>query len=308
MADTSPYNHTANITLRHSAEQAAQSLPALRAEAEKAVASVLHGDHAQSKPGMGEKFWQYREYVPGDRPQDIDWRQTAKTEHVFIRQREWQTAQTSILWCSQSQSMAFTSSNRFPTKQQTARVLTMALGIMMVRAGEKIGSFCAGKTGRSESALEDLATKLTQDIRSLAPLPDPNLYALPRHAYFFQIGDYLEPLSEIEQNFKQFSGSTAGGCVIQILDPSELELLYNGRVLFRDKNHGKTQRVDNVAAIRAAYQKRIQNHNEALHQLCKEHHWHHIMHRTDQDYAETLSTIWSMISHEHLAMNAGGSE
>ena len=304
MSNTPTDNYDAATGLRHVSEEATQSLPALRAEAEKAVASVLHGDHAQSKPGMGEKFWQYREYVPGDRPQDIDWRQSAKTEHVFIRQREWQTTQTSILWCSQSPSMDFASRSKYPSKQEAARVLTLALGILMTRAGEQIGAFGARKTGRSENALQDLTLKLTEDIRSTAPLPDPDLYDLPRHAFLFQVGDYLEPLEVIEENFKQFSSQSAGGFVLQILDPAELKLPYNGRVLFRDKT--TSQNIDNVASIRKAYQERINGHNHALHQLCKEHHWHHALHRTDMSYAQTLSNIWSIMSHEHLGAQEGG--
>lgn len=304
MTNTRTDNHDAATGLRHTSEEATQSLPALRAEAEKAVASVLHGDHAQSKPGMGEKFWQYREYVPGDRPQDIDWRQSAKTEHVFIRQREWQTTQTSILWCSQNPSMHFRSHAKYPTKQEAARILSLALGILMTRAGEQIGAFGARKTGRSENALQDLTLKLTEDIRSTAPLPDPDLYDLPRHAFFFQIGDYLEPLEVIEENFKQFSSQSAGGFVLQILDPAELSLPYSGRVLFRDKNNA--QRIDNVASIRHAYQERISKHNHALHQLCKEHHWHRTLHRTDMSYAQTLRNIWSIMSHEQLSAQEGG--
>lgn len=307
MTGNNPHIHEESRVLRQGAEAASESLPALWADAENAVASVLHGDHPQSKPGMGEKFWQYREYAPGDRPQDIDWRQTAKTEHVFIRQKEWQTTQTAILWCSQSAGMGFSSRpSRYPSKAQAARVLTLALALMMTRAGEQIGSFGARKTGRSENALLDLALKLTEDIRSVAPLPDPDLYDLPPHAFFVQAGDFLEPLERIEENFKQFSGQSAGGLVVQVLDPAELSLPYDGRVLFRNMAQEQTLRIDNVASVRKAYQQRIAAHNDALHQLCKEHHWHHVLHRTDRPYADTLSTIWAMLSYDPAGGRQGG--
>ena len=293
--------------IRQISEAKSESLPALQAIAENAVASILHGEHPQSKPGTGEKFWQYREYVMGDRPQDIDWRQSAKTEHVFIRQKEWQTTQTSIFWCSQAPSMHFGSKAKHPDKITAARILTLAIALLMTKAGEQIGAFGARKTGRSENTLQDLGHKITDDIRSVSSLPDPAIYDLPHHAFFIQIGDFLDPLEDINAAFKQFSAQSAGGFVVQVLDPAELELPYNGRVLFRDKTHGDTYKIDNVASIRSAYRKRIENHNEALHHLCKEHHWHHILHRTDQDISSTLAKIWATMSHEHFNIQHEGS-
>lgn len=288
------------FSLRQNAERVSESLPALQAIAEKAVAGILHGDHAQSKPGTGEKFWQYRDYVPGDRPQDIDWRQTAKTDHVFIRQKEWQTTQSAIFWCSQHPSMQFVSSKKLPPKIEAARVLTLALGLLMTRAGEQIGAFGSRKTGRSASAVQDVGIKITEDIHSTASLPDAKLYDLPRHAFFVQTGDFLDPLEDIERCFKQFSGQSAGGFVIQILDPAEMDLPYDGRVLFQNSPENARQQIDNVASVRAAYQARIQDHIELLRQLCKEQHWHYILHRTDTAYSQTLADIWVTMSHEHL--------
>lgn len=296
MSDTS--NIQANA-LRHSAEEAGASLGALRIDAEKAVASVLHGEHAQSKPGAGEKFWQYREYVQGDRPQDIDWRQTAKTEHVFIKQKEWQTPQSVIFWCNQSASMDFKSKEKYPRKIDTARIFTLAMALIMVRSGEKVGMFGSRKVGRSENTLLDMELKLTEDIRSTLPLADYSLFDLPQHASFVQIGDFLEPLDLIEHNFKQFSGRSSGGFVIQILDPAELNLPYDGRVLFEDSKQNR-QQIDNVASIRAEYKKRIRDHNRALQQLCKENRWHYILHRTNKDIKETLMNIRAALSYEHI--------
>lgn len=284
-------------SLRGQAQQASESLPALRAAAEKAVASVLHGEHGQSKPGSGEKFWQYREYVQGDRPQDIDWKQTAKTESVFIKQKEWQTTQSVIFWCCQNGSMHFQSSAKYKSKSDHARILTLALALLMTKAGEQVGTFGGRKVGRSQNALEDLEIKLTQDIRSTAPLADYNFYNLPQHATFIQIGDFLEPLEDIEKNFKQFSGQSSGGLVIQVLDPAEINLPYNGRVLFQDMGGtAQKQQIDNVASIRASYKKRIEEHNEALHQICKQQGWHYYLHRTDKDIADSLANIWSLLT------------
>ena len=289
-------NEHHSYTLRSQSQEAAESLPALRAAAENAVASVLHGEHAQSKPGTGEKFWQYREYVQGDRPQDIDWRQTAKNQAVFIKQKEWQTTQSVIFWCCQNTSMRFQSPKTKINKLGHARILTLAIAILMTKAGELVGSFGSRKVGRSQNAIEDLELKLTEDIRSYETLPDPQLYTLPQHASFIQIGDFLEPLDMIEDNFKQFSGQTSGGLIVQVLDPAELDLPYEGRILFQGMNRNDKQQIDNVASIRKAYRERIEAHNRSLQQLCKEHGWHFFQHRTDAHIEETLANIWSLLT------------
>lgn len=298
------YSH--QTQLRQHAEEAGESLPALQALAEKAVASVLHGDHGQSRPGMGEKFWQYREYAGGDRPQDIDWKQTAKTDHVYIRQKELQTTQTSVFWCSQSPSMGFSSRKKSPSKITAARVLTLALGILMTRAGEQISAFGSRKTGRSAAALDDLGLKITQDIRSRSSLPDASIYDLPRHAFFIALGDFLDPLEEIEASFKQFAPQSAGGFVVQILDNAELDLPYEGRVLFSDPNRRIAQAIENVSSIRKAYQERVSAHNAALEKLCKEQNWHYIQHITRNDYKDTLSRIWEIMSYTPHHNRQGG--
>lgn len=305
--------------LRGKAEAESESLPALQALAEKAVMSILHGAHSQYHPGTGEKFWQFRPYVQGDRPQDIDWKQTAKTQGVFIKQKEWQTTQTSVFWCSTAPSMRFSSKVKRPEKLTAARVLTLALAMMMTRAGEQISTLGSRKTGRSAQAVQELGLHLLSDKQSkdskssaaqksiaAAALPETLGSPLPRHAFFVAIGDFLEPLENIEQSFKQFSAQSDGGLIVQILDPAELELPYDGRVLFRDMHGSALEQIENVGAVRDIYKERIESHNALLAKLCKEQKWNYILHRTDTDYKATLAAIWEILSFQSLNHQIGG--
>lgn len=282
------------LRLRRAAEEAASDLPALMARAEHAVAGILHGDHAQRKPGTGEKFWQYRDYVPGDRPQDIDWRQSGKSDRVFIRQREWQTTQSAFFWCNEGASMDFASDKHIPKKSEAAKIIALALGILMIRAGEQIGLYGDTRTGRTELALQRISDALCDDVRQFDTLPDPFALKLPKHCSVLQIGDFLSPVEEIELVFAALSAQADSGLVVQVLDPAELELPFSGRVIFEEPAGGK-ETVNHVDSIRARYKERIENHLAAVRDICKRQHWHYVLHRTDGDISETLSWIWAAL-------------
>ena len=52
--------------LRQAAESLSQRLPSLLVEAERVAATVAPGVHGRRRTGMGETFWQFRQYQAGD--------------------------------------------------------------------------------------------------------------------------------------------------------------------------------------------------------------------------------------------------
>ena len=75
--------------LRHTAEVVAATLPPLLVAAQRVAATVTLGSHGRRRAGAGDAFWQFRHYSKDDTPQAIDWRQSAKFDTVFVRDREW---------------------------------------------------------------------------------------------------------------------------------------------------------------------------------------------------------------------------
>ena len=284
------------LLLRREAEYAASTLPSLMMAAETISASLSHGIHAQRKSGPGETFWQFREYHPTDRPQDIDWRQSAKTDHVLIKQREWQTTQKTYLWCASGTSMDFSSDPKRYNKQGTAHIILLALALLLRQAEEQIGVFGDIKTGRSEETMQKIAQFLLDRVHTEEPLPSSMDFALPAHTSFIGVGDFLSPVEEIEQSFSALAATAKNALIVQVLDPAELDLPYRGRIRFRGASHEET--VNNVASIRHDYKKRIEAHIEIVKDLCHAHHWFYVLHRTDGDIAGTLRHIWAMTSHD----------
>ncbi len=98
------------LPLRQRAEQLAATLPPLMVAAERVASTVAQGVHGRRRVGQGETFWQFRSYHFGDQPQSIDWRQSAKSDRVYVRQMEWEAAQSVWVWCDTSASMNWRSS------------------------------------------------------------------------------------------------------------------------------------------------------------------------------------------------------
>src|SRR4051812_34764592 len=98
------------------AEHLASRLPPLLVLAERVAATVAQGVHGRRRVGQGETFWQFRRYQPGDSAEDIDWRQTAKTDRIFVRETEWEASQSVWIWRDASPSMRWRSTNKLPEK------------------------------------------------------------------------------------------------------------------------------------------------------------------------------------------------
>src|SRR5438128_7242504 len=87
----------------------AATMPRLILEARRISATVIHGLHGRRRAGPGENFWQYRRFFSGEPARRVDWRRSARDEHLYVREREWEAAHTVWLWPDRSPSMLFSS-------------------------------------------------------------------------------------------------------------------------------------------------------------------------------------------------------
>ena len=87
----------------------AETMPRLILEARRIAATVIHGLHGRKRSGPGENFWQYRRFVSGEPARRVDWRRSARDEHLYVRELEWEAAHTVWIWADRSPSMHFKS-------------------------------------------------------------------------------------------------------------------------------------------------------------------------------------------------------
>lgn len=283
--------------LRYRAEQLAAKLPPLLVAAERIAATVSQGTHGRRRVGQGETFWQFRRYQPGDSVQAIDWRQTAKRDRVYVRETEWEAAQTVWLWRDTSRSMAYRSHLSATEKRTRADLLLLALAALLVRGGEHIALLEEPKARLSgRHAVERLALVIEREGGESRGSGVPNIAALPIDARLVLFGDFLGPLETFERVVWTYAARGVRGHILQILDPAEQTLPFEGRNLFEGLENDGRVLVRRTESLRAAYTERMAAHQEALLRLARSSDWSFAVHHTDRSPEQALLSLHTTLA------------
>jgi uncharacterized protein (DUF58 family) len=280
--------------LRQRAEAAAASLPPLLVEAERVAATVAQGVHGRRRVGTGETFWQFRQYEPGDAATRIDWRESAKSQRLFVRETEWEAAQSVFLWRDASPSMDYASSRGVTTKRVRADLLALALAVLLVRGGERVTLLGSGLPPSHGRAMLDRLALLM--ARGGAGDSLPRFEPLPRHAQIVVLGDLLSPLAEINALVGRFAASGLRGHLLQVLDPTEETLPFNGRVRFEGFEREDAILIARVETVRDAYVDRLARHREGLAAIARSAQWSFATHRTDRPPHTALLALYAALA------------
>jgi len=270
----------APAALRDRAEQAAAALPPLLVAAERVAVTVAQGVHGRRRVGQGETFWQFRQYEPGDAASRIDWRESAKSQRLYVRETEWEAAQSVWLWRDASPSMEYTSAGyvpggEWPTKRDRAELLLVALASLLVRGGERLtvlGSGMVPISGRV--ALSRVADLIGRDQLDAASLPA--FEPLPRAA--------------------QLAAAGLKGHLLQVVDPAEEDLPFDGRVRFEGVEERDQVVISRVESVREAYSDRFRRHRESLAAIAAALGWSFGFHRTDRPPHLALLALYAALS------------
>jgi len=276
---------------RSEGERLAAGLPPLLVEAERVAGTIVHGVHGRRRAGMGETFWQFRRYQQGDSATSVDWRQSARTDRLYVRENEWEAAQSVFLWCDTSPSMEYRSDLARETKARRAVVLTLALASLLTQAGEKIaliGSGMAPATGRV--AMRRLTHHLLGGEALTVDLPRPE--PLPRFARAVLVGDFFTPSEDTAACLKAIGARGVHGHMLQVVDPAEEDLPFRGRTVFEGLDVGLSTTIGRAESIRGDYRKRLAAHRSALERAAKRLGWTFAVHRTDRPAQQALLALY----------------
>lgn len=288
---------SAALQARNRAEALASRLPPLLVAAERVAATVAQGVHGRRRVGLGETFWQFRRYQPGDAPSMIDWRQSAKTVPVYVRENEWEAAQSVWLWRDRSPSMDYRSQPSLPLKRERAELLLLALAVLLVRGGERVALLNSGqRPDHSRTVLERIATHLMDSSTPDQALPTPE--PLPRHGQVVVIGDLLSPLPEVHATVSALSARGIRGHLVQVLDPAEETLPFDGRVLFQGLEGEERLLIPRVEAVRTAYRERLTAHQDGLAALARAAGWSFAVHATNRPPQTALLALWGALARD----------
>ena len=276
--------------LRAQAESLGATLPPLLAEAEHLAATVLLGEHGRRRAGTGDDFWQYRAAHPGDAMRAVDWRRSARSDSHFVREREWQAAQSVMLWVDPSQSMGFSGSRDRPTKGDRARLVALALAVLLLRGGERVGLAGQGTPRSGKAQL----LRLVEAFGLTAPPPDygvPVEDGLVTHGRAVFVSDFLGDLAGVEAALARAADRAVKGVLLQVLDPAEEEFPFDGRTIFVSMGGTLNHETQQAGDLRARYLQRLADRKARLADLARLSGWLFHTHHTGQ--AAQSALLWA---------------
>ena len=270
----------------------ASLIPDLLVEARRLVNTVIQGWHGRRRRGVGENFWQFRPYVEGEATARIDWRRSARDDHTYIRDREWEAAHTVWLWADPSSSMLFKSRVATVSKESRALVMILALAELLSRSGERIAWPGIVDPFTARNGAERIAARLAH--AGTAPAR-PDLSGVRRFSDIVIASDFLDPPEEIQAWLDPLARRGVRGHLIEVADPVEETFPYSGRTEFRDPETGEKLTAGRAESLAEEYRHHYAARRAELSAWCKRLGWSYTVNHTDRLASEALVKI-------HLAM------
>lgn len=287
-------DRTAAARVAH-AEAIGDGLPPLLIAAERVAATVAQGVHGRRRTGTGETFWQYRPHGEHDTASAIDWRRSARSDDLFIRETEWEASQSVWLWADRSPSMAYTSRRGGMPKARRAALLLLASAAALLRGGERVGLLGVDRRASGgRLALRRLAEAFQESDHLSAEIPPAA--ALPRYGQALLFSDFLGPIERWEARFAQFAEQRVRGLAVQILDPAEETLPFRGRARFEGMEEEGDFLAERVETLRPDYLDRLAAHREALRRAARSAGWELLVHHTDRSAEQAMMAIYVALS------------
>lgn len=218
-------------------------LGTLELRARTIVEGFLAGLHRSPFKGFSVEFAEYRQYMPGDDLQTIDWKVYARSDRFYVKKFEDETNLDCHLMVDVSGSMAYGS--RGITKFEYAACLAASLGYLMSRQrdGVSLTAFddsivqmlpASAKPGHLRALLLTLdrlhpgrTTDVSKPLHRLADM-------LSKRGMVVLISDLLDDPAAVVKGLRHFRYRGTDVIVFHVLDPDELEFPFERATRFED--------------------------------------------------------------------------
>lgn len=267
----------------------AGAMPRLLLEARRIAATIIHGLHGRRRAGSGENFWQYRRFLSGEPAHRVDWRRSARDDHLYVREREWEAAHTVWLWPDRSASMSFVSELGQETKLERTLVICFALAEVLVEGGERVGIPGLLRPTASRDVIERMAQAILHENGEASSLPPA--FAPSPLSEVLLLSDLWSPTDLVRATVAQLSASGASGHLVQIVDPAEETFPYAGRIEFIEPEGAGAITAGRAETWRRDYEARVARHRAEIRAEADRLGWSFVVHRTDRPATELLLAV-----------------
>lgn len=271
----------------------ASLLPKILFDSAMLSRNITEGLHASRFSGKGEDFWQFKEYKQGDSFSSIDWRKSAASSKILVKQKENETAKTIYFYFDKTKSMSFKSKKNLLSKYHTAVLLILTLSRIFLKNRENVFHF---KTNKN-------IVKCSHDLSSFTKsfLFEENLNSFPEKSLMlnnsicFIISDFLYEEISVNKFLNNLKKKNISGFLIQVLDPLEINFSIKDNLILNDLETNAKLNVDESKKYKAYYDKRLKSLQLTLKSLCKHANWSYLFHNTSESIKPTLLKIFKDI-------------
>ncbi|GAB4581305.1 MAG: DUF58 domain-containing protein [Anaerolineales bacterium] len=267
-------------------------LDRLRLRGSRHLCGAGAGLRASPRRRPAAEFLEHRPYTPGDDVRFVDWKASARSEHIYLKQGEQPQETTVHLLVDTSPSMAWGT----PPKSHAALTLAAALGYLTLANEDKLhlvpleaapARFQAFK-GKAQfptllNHLRPLSFTPPQSKPALAETLRAYSRATPRGGMLLLLSDLLD-MPDLDAALSTFPRPTWEVTVFHLLHPHELHPALSGEFELVDAETGQSINYDLTPQALAAYRQHLQTWRNAVELTCIE----------NKAFYTLLPTDWSL--------------
>ena len=241
------------------------------------VEGIMSGIHRSRSKGFSVEFEEHREYSPGDEIRRIDWKALGKFDRYFIKEYEDETNLRAYLLLDTSASMDYASSSI--TKFDYGCTLTASLAYLILRQQDAAGLVTF--SNRIENiipprAKRDYLTQIVHALENHGPGGETNVGKIleeiagqiKRRGLVILVSDLLDEPAPILKGLRLFRFQGNDVIVFHILDQAELDLPFEGNILFEDLEAANINVIADPRAIRQTYRQVVEEFTNHMRKEC----------------------------------------
>ena len=255
----------------------ADQIRGLGLSARRPMQGTLQGLHRSPDFGASVEFAEYRDYVPGDTPNLIDWSVYAKTDRYMIRRYQDETNLRASVLVDASASLNYKHTGS-TTKFEYACSLAAGFLYLLVCQGDAVSlSFFTDKITKHFAPVASTGTigPILQEMEEIQPAGAGNIeQALHEAAEMLRqrhlvivISDLLQPPAEVARGIQHLQHSRHDVTVFHVLDGAEIALPMHGLVELRDLETEEKLLIE-ADEIRPDYSTAVRKYLDELSRLC----------------------------------------
>jgi uncharacterized protein (DUF58 family) len=241
------------------------------------VEGLMSGVHRSRSKGFSVEFEEHREYTPGDEIRRIDWKAFGKFDRYYIKEYEDETNLRAYLIVDASASMNYGSDG--VTKYDYACTLAASLAYLILKQQDAAGivTFSSRiETFIPPKAKRDYLIQILHALEQRGPAGETNVgkileeigAQIRRRGLVILVSDLLDEPEKILDGLRLFRFKGNDVIVFHLLDAAELNLPFDGNILFEDLEALDLKVTADPRAIRDTYREVVQEFVSDMRKKC----------------------------------------